>query len=91
MASLSLRTTTRVLAAPRNLKVVGLSSPSFTPAVKPWFRQACEPLRASSFQVSSFDSRLGFCRVGKMAYAWMREVWDGMRCNVHVAWSLPVP
>ncbi|KAG0624161.1 hypothetical protein M758_3G228600 [Ceratodon purpureus] len=51
MASLSLRTT-RVLAAPRNLKVIGLSSPSFAPAAKPWFRQAYEPLHAS-FQLAA--------------------------------------
>jgi len=50
MASLSLRS--RVLAVPRALKVVGFSSPSFTPAVKPWWRQACEPLRAS-FQLAA--------------------------------------
>jgi large subunit ribosomal protein L19 len=50
MATLSLKS--RVLAAPKGLKVVGLSSPSFTPAVTPSLKQACEPLR-SSFQVSN--------------------------------------
>ena len=60
MAALSLRST-RVLAAPRNLKVLGLSLPSFAPAAKPWFRQACEPLRAT-FQVSNPRSPLLFPR-----------------------------
>lgn len=50
MASLSLRS--RILAVPRNLKVIeGIASPSFAPAtVRPWLRQTCDPLRAS-FQV----------------------------------------
>jgi len=51
MASLSLRS--RILAAPRNLKVIeGIASPSFTPAVRPWLRQTCDPLRAS-FQLAA--------------------------------------
>lgn len=50
MASLSLNS--RVLAVPKGLKVVGLSSPSFTPAVQPCLKQACEPLR-STFQVGA--------------------------------------
>jgi len=48
MATLSLKS--RVLAVPKGLKVVGLSSPSFTPAVQPCLKHACEPLR-STFQV----------------------------------------
>jgi large subunit ribosomal protein L19 len=50
MASLSLKS--RVLAAPKTLKVVGLSSPSFAPGVTPSLKQACEPLR-SSFQAKA--------------------------------------
>ncbi|KAG0504434.1 hypothetical protein KC19_12G158300 [Ceratodon purpureus] len=53
MATLSLKS--RVVAAPKGLKVVGLSSPSFTPAVTPSLKQACEPLR-STFQVASKTS-----------------------------------
>jgi len=40
MATLSLKS--RVLAVPKGLKVAGLSSPSFTPAVQPCLKHACE-------------------------------------------------
>lgn len=50
MATLSL--SSRVTAAPKALKVVGLSSPSLTPAVKPFLKQSCDPLNAS-FQTAA--------------------------------------
>jgi len=47
----------RVLAVPARLKVVGLSSPALTPLAKPWLRQTCAPLW-TSFQVASVPKPL---------------------------------
>jgi len=53
---------------PKGLKVVGLSSPSFTPAVQPCLKQACEPLR-STFQVGVLSKKSGKDKFGVLAQA----------------------